>query len=73
MRMYVRPVDAGQIVEVSYGYDSAGGAYKRVHDRSDGSTEWYHGDLDWNREPEGVDQDRAPCVHEWTPCREPRE
>ena len=69
--MYTRPVDQGQIVEVSYGYDSEGGAYRRTTDRSDGSVTWERGELDWDREPEGVDTDRIPCVDEWVPCEEP--
>ncbi len=55
MKMYIRPVDQGQVAEVSYGYDSAGGAYRRTIDRSEppGS-------------PEGEDENSAPCVFEWT-------
>lgn len=71
MKMYTRGEDQGQIVEVSYGYDSEGGAYRRTTDRSDGSVTWEHGDLDWNREPEGTDNERAPCVVAWTPCKAP--
>jgi hypothetical protein len=71
IRMYVRPVDAGQIVEVSYGFDGEGGAYRRTHDRSDGSTIWAHGQLDWLREPEGTDVNRAPAVIRWSPCADP--
>jgi hypothetical protein len=70
MHWYIRPVDQGQIVEVQYGYSCNGMAWKRVTDRSlpQGNPErvaWYCGDLDWDREPEGVDQNRVPCVEEW--------
>lgn len=72
MRWYTRPVDQGQIVEVSYAYDGENGqAYKRERDGSDGTTVYYVGALDWDREPEGVSHDRAPCVESWEPCAEP--
>ena len=71
MDMYTRPQDQGQMIETSYGYGGDGIAYKRVHDRSDRSTQWYCGDLDWDREPEHEDHDRAPCVLAWSPCDEP--
>lgn len=72
LSMYVRPIDQGQIVEVSYGYDHEGGAYRRTLDRSDGSVEWDHGTLDWDHEPEGdTDQNHVPCVESWEPCEDP--
>lgn len=61
----------GQIVTVSYAYDSEGGAYRRTHDGSDGSTVYEYGDLDWDREPEGTDTERAPRVESWEPCALP--
>ena len=75
MRWYVRRVDQGQMVEVAYAYDYCGGAYQRVTDRSErpGSEAYYYGDLDWDREPEHTDHDRAPCVVEWQPCEPPKE
>ena len=64
--MYVRSVDQGQIVEVSYGYSCEDSrAWKRVLDRSDRSVEWYVGEIDWDSEPEGVDRERVPCVVAW--------
>lgn len=77
MKWYTRPVDQGQIVEVSYAYDGEGGAYKRVEDRgeapgSSGRWTYYYGDLDWDREPEFADHDHAPCVEAWTPCEAPQ-
>lgn len=71
MRMYTRPVDQGQIVEISYGYDSEGGAYSRAFDASDRTEAWAYGEIDWDREPEGVDQNRVPCVTGWEPCARP--
>jgi hypothetical protein len=71
IRMYARPVDKGQIVEVSYGYDYEGGAYRRTLDRSDRSVSWEHGELDWDREPEHEDHDRIPCVLSWETCEDP--
>jgi len=73
MKMYVRPVDQGQIIEVSYGYDSDGNAYRRTNDRSDGSVTWERGELDWDREPEGTDQNHVPCVVAWEPCEPPKD
>lgn len=62
----VPPACQGQIVEVSYGEDHAGSAFKRVFDRSDRSTNYYVAEIDecgcasecdcWdpaNYEPEG--------------------
>ena len=71
MKFYTRQQDQGQIVEVSYGYDCSGNAYRRTIDRSDGSVTWERGELDWDREPEGVDTEHVPCVVEWKPCKEP--
>lgn len=71
MKMYVRPVDQGQIVEVSYGYDYDGYAYRRTLDRSDRSEVWKRGELDWDREPEETDQNHVPCVVSWEPCKPP--
>lgn len=68
MKMYTRPVDQGQIVEVSYGYDESGYAYRRTHDRSDGSIAWERGQIDWDREPEETSNDHVPCVVAWNPC-----
>lgn len=73
MKLYTRRQDQGQIVEVSYGY-SDGQAYRRIHDRSDRTTTWYCGDIDWDREPEHEDHDCEPCiVGDWRPCAEPRD
>ena len=72
MRLYTRPQDQGQIVEVSYGYDSRGNAYRRTVDRSDRSESWECGKLDWDREPEGdAGQDHIPCMISWQPCEPP--
>ncbi len=68
MIWYTRGEDQGQIVTVSYAYDSEGGAYRRTHDASDRTTVYEHGELDWSRETEGEDYDRAPCVIEWVEC-----
>jgi len=73
MKMYTLLKDQGQVVEVSYGYGGDGTAYRRRHDRSDGSTTWEVGDLDWDLEPEGVSTERIPCVIEWVPCDPPAE
>lgn len=73
MKMHTPSKNQGQIVEVSYGYGSDGTAYKRVHDRSDRSTQWYRGELDWDREPEHEDHEAAPCVLAWIACAEPTE
>lgn len=72
MKMYTRPIDQGQMVEVSYGYSSDGYAYRRTTDRSDGSVSWECGELDWEREPEGIDENRSPRVVGWEPCAEPQ-
>jgi hypothetical protein len=76
LTLYTRRVDQGQAVEVSYGYDTKGSAYKRVVDQgepleSPDRVRWWRGEIDWDHEPEGIDYDRAPCVKEWTPCEEP--
>jgi hypothetical protein len=63
----------GQIVTVSYAYGSDGTAYRRTHDASDNTTVYERGDIDWDREPEHEDHERAPCVEEWVECEEPRE
>lgn len=73
MRFYILPEDRGQMIDVAYAYAHDGTAYKVVTDRSElpGSPErevWYRGDLDWDREPEHVDENRAPCVDEWQRC-----
>ena len=73
MYMYTRPVDQGQIVEVSYGYDSIGGAYRRTFDKSDNSELWSYGVVDWDKEPEGIDYNRVPCVIDWVSCDKPME
>ena len=73
MKWYTRREDQGQMIEVSYAYDSEGGAYRRTHDRADRTTSYAHGALDWDREPEQVDYDRSPCVVEWVGCAEPSE
>jgi hypothetical protein len=73
MKMYTRRIDQGQAVEVSYGYGYDGTAYCRTHDRSDGSVVWQRGVIDWDREPEGVDYDRVPCVESWERCDSPRD
>lgn len=73
MHWYIRGEDQGQTVETSYAYDSEGGAYKRVHDRTDGTTSYYHGSLDWTEEPEHENHERVPCVDDWRPCEAPGE
>lgn len=70
---YTRRVDQGQMIEVSYAYSGDGNAYRRVHDRCDRTTTYAVGQLDWSREPAGIDYDRAPCVVQWVPCAAPRE
>lgn len=69
MKMYIIPEDRGQIVETSYGW-SDGVAYMRLYDRSDGTTQWYRGDVDWDLEDEeGVDYDRPPyIIGDWILC-----
>lgn len=76
MRMYIRPIDQGQVVEIAYGYGSDGRAYKRVTDRSEpfdspDREKWYSGMINWDEEPEHEDDDRIPCVHEWRSCEGP--
>lgn len=61
MKMYTRRADQGQAVEVSYGF-AGGQAVERVHDRSDRTTTWYLGEVDWDREPEHEDTDHVPCI-----------
>lgn len=73
MRFYTPRVNQGQIVEVSYAYGEDGIAYKRVHDASDRTTDYYRGVVDWDREPEHEDYERAPCVTRWEPCFAPHE
>lgn len=71
-KMYTRSCDAGQIVEVSYGYSGDGYAWCCVRDNSDRSEQWYRGEIDWDREPEDeVDPERAPRVVEWVACNAP--
>ena len=43
MRMYVSLANAGQIVEVSYGWN-CGALYRRTYDQSDRSTQWHVAD-----------------------------
>ena len=72
LRMYMVPADAGQMVQRHYGYDLAGGAYRR--DRAaDGTCSWWWGELDWSRETHEMSNEpiRAPAVHEWIPCEPP--
>jgi hypothetical protein len=71
LKMYVRPEDQGQIVEVSYGYAYDQYAYCCTYDRSDGSESWQHGLIDWDREPEDTGHDHIPCVVQWLPCAAP--
>lgn len=71
MRWYTPQQNQGQIVTVSYAYDGDGGAYRRTHDAADRRTVYEHGDLDWPRETEGVDYERAPRVVEWADCEKP--
>jgi len=75
IKMYTRPVDQGQIVEVSYGYGCGGYAYRHTLDRSDGSGTWERGEVDWDREPlvEETDENHVPCVTQWDECEVPQE
>lgn len=71
MRWYMRPEDQGQMIEVSYAYDGAGNAYRRTHDRSDGSISYEVGELDWECEPIGEPSpDHEPQVIAWFVCGE---
>jgi hypothetical protein len=73
MKWYMRRIDQGQTVETSYAYAHNGWAYMREHDRGDRTTNYWRGEIDWDREPECTHYDRAPCVHEWLPCDPPSE
>jgi hypothetical protein len=78
MKLYMRRIDQGQIVEVAYGYHE-GRAYRRTVDQGEpfGSPwreTWCCADIDWDREPDHEDHDREPCIDgDWTPCDEPRD
>lgn len=77
MTMHTPPENQGQIVEVSYGWSVSipGTLYKRVHDRSDRSTQWYVASnddevADYQESSSGL-WDAAPPIATWTPCDEP--
>ncbi len=68
----------GQMVDVSFGWDSCGRLYRRVHDQSDRTTEWYVADKDEaSNVPESYDPNGhdypPPGVETWTKCAAPRE
>ena len=44
------PRNQGQMIEVAYAGDYQGNVVKRVHDRSDRTTEYFIAALDWERE-----------------------
>jgi hypothetical protein len=44
------PECQGQMIDVSYAGDANGNVVKRVHDRSDRTTEYFIAALDWERE-----------------------
>lgn len=66
LNWYMLSADQGQTVELWYAYDFSGGAYKRIFDRSDRTTDLYYGELDWDLEEEGDDWESPPQVIKWT-------
>lgn len=72
--MNVPPVNQGQIVEISYGWDEDGRLYRRTYDQSDCSESWDvarstgHIPDDWHpvNEP-------PPRRTKWKPCPSPVE
>jgi len=70
MHWYTPRKNQGQIVTVSYSYGH-GFAYEMRHDASDNSRAFRRGEIDWSREPLGVDEERVPSVLSWEPCEEP--
>ena len=71
MKFYTPRKNQGQMLVLSFAYDGKGGAYCRIHDKSDGEISYEYGVLS-DEEPEGEDHDREPSVIGWAPCDEPR-
>ena len=79
MRLDTPPVNQGQIVDVSYGWDG-GVCYRRTHDRSDNTTTWARlsdaATRKWLRTPGATTWEFCngpPDVpaNAWVPCAEP--